>query len=55
MELLKNVMDLGSDSDHYSLCDGVNNELCFNHLSSDGISYCMYDPQSKTMSDPFFC
>lgn len=48
------VMDLGSDSDHYSLCDGVNNELCFNHLSSDGISYCMYDPQSKTMSDPFF-
>lgn len=37
------VMDLGSDSDHYSLCDGVNNELCFNHLSSDGISYCMYD------------
>ena len=48
------VMDLGSDSDHYSLCDGANNELCFNHVSSDGISYCMYDPQSKTMSDPFF-
>ena len=48
------VMDLGSDSDHYSLCDGANNELCFNHVSSDGISYCMYNPQSKTISDPFF-
>lgn len=47
-------MDLGSDSDHYSLCDGANNELCFNHVSSDGISYCMYNPQSKTISDPFF-
>lgn len=48
------VMDLGSDSDHYSLCDGANNELCFNHVSSDGISYCMYNPQSKTISDSFF-
>lgn len=48
------LMDLGSDSDHYSLCDGANNELCFNHVSSDGISYCMYNPQSKTISDPFF-
>ena len=53
-ETFEKVMDLGSGDSHYSLCDGVGNELCFNHISSNGISYCMYNPQSKTMSDPFF-
>lgn len=53
-ETFEKVMDLGSDDSHYSLCDGVGNELCFNHISSNGISYCMYDPQSQKMLDPFY-
>ena len=53
-ETFEKVMDLGSGDSHYSLCDGVGDELCFNHISSNGISYCMYNPQSKKMFDPFY-
>lgn len=48
------VMDLGSGESHYSLCDCTDDMLCFNYVSPDGISYCMYDPQSKKMQEPFY-
>lgn len=51
---LEKVMDLGSGESHYSLCDCAGSALCFNHISPDGISYCMYDPQSNTMQEPFY-
>lgn len=48
------VMDLGSSDEYYSLCGCANDQLCFNHVSTEGISYCMYSLQDGKMQEPFY-
>ena len=52
--ICEKVMDLGSGDSHYSLCDCTEDMLCLNYISPEGISYCMYDPQSNIIQEPFY-